>query len=112
MTKTQFRERLEELARAWVAKDYERAAAFFSDDVKYADPLRYSAHSRNELLAFFQDDEGYPQLTEWHNIVFDEEQQVGVPEYTFSGRHRYHGIVVIKVPAERLESDFLPAGRM
>lgn len=46
MTKTQFRERLEELARAWVAKDYERAAAFFSDDVQYADPLRYSAHSR------------------------------------------------------------------
>lgn len=112
MTKTQFRERLEELARARVAKDYERAAAFFSDDVQYADPLRYSAHSRNELLAFFQDDEGYPQLTEWHNIVFDEEQQVGVAEYTFSGTHRYHGIVIIKVPAERLESDFLPAGRM
>lgn len=97
MTRDQFVAALESLARAWTDKDYEKAAGFFAEDVRYADPLRYRLESRAELLAFFQDDGGYPQRTEWHHVVFDEERQVGAAEYTYEGTHRYHGLVVIQV---------------
>jgi hypothetical protein len=33
----------------------------------------------------------------WHNVVFDEEAQVGCGEYTFRGRNQFHGIVIVKV---------------
>jgi hypothetical protein len=59
--------------------------------------LRYTLTNRADLQAFFEDDEGYPQRTVWHNIVFDEEQQIGAAEYTYEGTHRYHGTSNIKV---------------
>jgi hypothetical protein len=49
------------------------------------------------LRAFFENDEGYPQRTVWHTIVFDEEQQVGAAEYTYDGTHRYHGTALVRV---------------
>jgi hypothetical protein len=101
MTRAEFTAALESLARAWTEKDYERAAGFFAEDVRYADPLHYRFSSRADLLAFFQDDGGHPQRTVWHNIVFDEAQQVGTAEYTYEGTHRYHGLVLIKVTDDR-----------
>jgi hypothetical protein len=32
-----------------------------------------------------------------HHVVFDEEQQIGAGEYTFQGRNRYHGVVVMRI---------------
>lgn len=101
MTHAAFATALEALARAWTAKEYETAAGFFTEDIRYADPLRYRFGSRADLLAFFQDDGGLPQSTVWHNIVFDEAQQVGAAEYTYEGNHRYHGLVLIKVNGDR-----------
>lgn len=101
MTRAEFAATLEALAQAWADRDYGKAAGFFAEDVRYADPLHYRFASRADLLRFFQDDEGYPQRTVWHNLVFDEEQQVGAAEYTYEGTHRYHGLVLIKVSGGR-----------
>lgn len=38
MTRGEFEGMLEALARAWTARDYESAAAWFAEDVRYADP--------------------------------------------------------------------------
>lgn len=103
MTSSEFKDLLHSLARAWETKDYELAASFFAPDVRYADPLRYAAANRNELLAFFRDDEGLDQLTTWHNIVFDEAQQLGAAEYTFEGSNRYHGLVLIRVAGDKID---------
>lgn len=97
MTRAEFAASLEALAQAWSDRDYEKAASFFAEDVRYADPLHYRFASRADLLRFFQDDGGYPQRTVWHNIVFDEERQVGAAEYTYEGTHRYHGVALIQV---------------
>lgn len=97
MTWSGFAAALDALAQAWADKDYEKAARFFAEDVRYADPLHYRFASRAELLRFFQDDDGQPQRTVWHNAVFDEERQVGAAEYTYEGTHRYHGLVLVKV---------------
>jgi limonene-1,2-epoxide hydrolase len=97
MNKMEFIQLLNTLSDAWQRKDYQTAVDRFAEEIQYADPLRYSLSGRAQLQAFFDADEGYPQHTIWHNIVFDQEQQVGVAEYTFDGTHRYHGAVIIKV---------------
>ena len=97
MTSQEFRALLRTLADAWQRRDYAKVASFFAQDVRYADPLRYSFADRASLQAFFEADEGLPQSTVWHTIVFDEQQQVGIAEYTYVGTHQYHGCEIIKV---------------
>jgi len=102
MNKSKFEKKLNDLADTWINKDYERAANHFAESVKYADPLRYSFGTKQDLLEFFKNDEGYSQSVVWHNILFDEEKQVGVGEYTYVGTHRYHGLVIVKVDSEKI----------
>jgi hypothetical protein len=102
VTRTEFKEMLSSIADAWSRRDYTAAAGFFADDIHYGDPLRYTLTNRTDLQAFFEDDEGYPQRTVWHNIIFNEEQQVGAAEYTYDGTHRYHGTTLIKVRGDRI----------
>lgn len=92
---------LQSLARGWAAKDYEKVASFFAEDVFYSDPIRYRMSSRAELLEFFQGEAG-EESTVWHDALFDEERQVGVAEYTYQGSHRYHGTVWIEVRKDRI----------
>jgi hypothetical protein len=100
VTKEQFRDMLHTLSDAWARHDYPAAAAFFAEDVQYADPLRYHFGSRRDLQYFFAADEGLPQITVWHNILFDEALQVGAAEYTYQGTHVYHGITIVRVQDE------------
>lgn len=102
MTSQKFRALLKALADAWQRRDYAKAADFFAQDVKYADPLRYSFMDRASLQVFFEADEGLPQSTVWHTIVFDEQQQVGIAEYTYVGTHQYHGCAIIRVQGGKI----------
>lgn len=97
MNSAEFKQMLSALADAWARRDYAKAASFFAADILYGDPLRYSFHGREQLRAFFEDDEGFEQKTVWHNVIFDEAQQLGAAEYTYEGTHRYHGTVLIRV---------------
>ena len=95
MTDADFRRLLARLSEAWGRRDYAAAAACFADDVRYADPLRYAWRGRAAVRAFFEADDGPPQRTEWHTVVFDEAAQRGAAEYSYEGTHRYHGVVLI-----------------
>lgn len=97
MNRDELRNLIENLAEAWRRRDYAAAAHTFTEDVRYADPLRYSFQSRDDLRAFFEDDGGYPQRVVFRTILFDEEQQTGAAEYTYEGTHRYHGVVLLRV---------------
>ncbi len=101
MNKSEFEKKLNDLADAWINKDYERAANHFAESVRYADPTRYSFNKKQDLLEFFKNDDGYSQSVTWHNIVFDEDKQVGAAEYTYAGTHLYHGLVIIKAVGDR-----------
>src|SRR5437762_10655022 len=96
MTKQEFTRILNALATSWAERNYKQAA-FFATEIKYGDPTRYQFANKAELLAFFENDEGYDQKTVWHNILFDPEMQIGAAEYTYEGTYRYHGVVLIKV---------------
>lgn len=100
MTEAEFRQLLARLADAWGRRDYAAAAACFAEEVCYADPLRYQLQGRRALRAFFEADEGLPQRTEWHTVVFDAAAQRGAAEYSYEGTHRYHGVALIAVQAE------------
>ena len=102
MTKEEFTTLLYSLSDAWAKRDYVAAISAFADDVRYADPLRYSMSNKAELQKFFQDDEGYTQSTVWHMILFDEQQQVGAAEYTYDGTYRYHGTVLVKIHEDKI----------
>ncbi len=95
-------EKLEELADAWARKDYGQASALFADQVIYVDPLRYRLSSRRELLAFFENDDGLPQQTLWRTIVYDPDSRTGAAEYSYTGSHRYHGVVLIRLDEQGL----------
>ena len=99
MTEAEFRQLLARLADAWGRRDYAAAAACFAEEVCYADPLRYQLQGRRALRAFFEADEGLPQRTEWHTVVFDAAAQRGAAEYSYEGTHRYHGVALIAVQA-------------
>ncbi|MBI1763360.1 MAG: nuclear transport factor 2 family protein [Acidobacteria bacterium] len=97
MTSSEFKTMLQALAAGWQQRDYATVVSYFAEDVRYADPLRYSFENRQDLQAFFEHDEGLEQSTVWHNVIFDEAQQVGVVEYTYDGAWCYHGTVWIRV---------------
>lgn len=102
MNSKDFSQLLTDLAQAWADRNYERAAYFFADDIKYADPTRYKISNRAELFKFFQDDGGLPQITVWHNILFDEARQMAAVEYSYRGHHLYHGFVLVKLKDDKI----------
>jgi hypothetical protein len=97
MNSEQFRDLLEPIAEGWARRDYAQLARAFAPDFRYGDPTRYVFQNRHSLKSFFEDDEGLEQSTIWHNIVFDEAQQLGAAEYTYDGSHRYHGLVLVRL---------------
>ncbi len=102
LTKADFIRLLQGLSAAWSRRDYPSAIAFFSEQVRYADPLRYRLEGHSQLLSFFEADEGYAQFVEWHTILFDEQEQKGMAEYTYQGTYRYHGVAIIRVQAGKI----------
>jgi ketosteroid isomerase-like protein len=102
MNRNEFENLLQSLADAWSRRDYNSAAKFFAEDVRYGDPLRYSFANRAQLQAFFEADEGYEQKTVWHSVIFDESSQTGAAEYTYEGTYRYHGVVLIRLKDNKI----------
>jgi ketosteroid isomerase-like protein len=100
VTKREFKDLLEAIAAAWSRGDARAAADCFTEDAVYSEPPeRQLYRGRADLFDFFGGNEASPprmQMT-WHNVVFDEDQQVGAGEYTFQGRNRYHGAVLVRV---------------
>jgi ketosteroid isomerase-like protein len=100
LTTLEFRRLLQRVADSWNAGDSRRAAECFAEDAVYSEPPDTQLYSgRAELFRFFGGDEmpDPPMQMAWHNLVFDEDAQVGAGEYTFQAQHRYHGAVFVRV---------------
>ena len=100
MTAREFKDMLETIAAAWGRGDARTAADCFAEEAVYSEPPdRQLYRGRSELYDFFGGNEDPPppmQMT-WHHVVFGEDEQVGAGEYTFQGRNRYHGAVLIRI---------------
>ena len=106
LTSDKFNHLLSTVAKGWEEGDSRMAADCFAEDAIYIEPPNQQLYrGRNELFEFFGGEEGRsdPMNMTWHNIVFNEEDQVGMGEYTFGYRGRLtHGIVIVKVSAGKI----------
>jgi len=95
----EFFEVVSTLATGWNEGDAKMAAQFFSADAVYVEPPKKQLYrSKIEIFNFFGGEKGYekPMKMKWHNLSFNEKEQIGFGEYTFSMNNQYHGIVVMK----------------
>ena len=98
LTQERFRALLEQVARGWNTGDAATSAACFAEDAVYLEPPdRQSYRGRDGLFEFFGGDDPPPMSMRWHHVCFDERAQIGAGEYTFEGRKRYHGVVLVEL---------------
>jgi uncharacterized protein (TIGR02246 family) len=98
MTQEEFRQLLQTVADGWNAGDAHLAADCFTEDVVYVEPPdRQRYVGRRQLVEFFG--RGVEFSMTWHRIAFDEDEQAGFGEYTFSvvGEFTLHGITAIEI---------------
>ena len=94
---TEFRQLLDRVSHGWRSGDARAVADCFAEDAVYVEPGgRQAYRGRNALYEFFGGESPPPMTMEWHNVVFDPEQQCGAAEYTFRGTNQYHGLVLIR----------------
>ena len=91
---------MKQLADAWNRGDARVAADLFAEDALYSSPPNSRIHDgRQDLFEWFGGAHGRPKPMRmvWHHLVFDEEQQIGAGEYTFTYGMRTHGMVLIRL---------------
>src|SRR6266545_1713306 len=96
----EFYELMETVARGWNSNDARLAADRFSEDAMYsAPPDPGIRRGRKTLFEFFGGPLGRPRPMRmtWHHLAFDENNQIGFGEYTFTYDLRTHGIVTVRV---------------
>ena len=104
-TAAEFRALMTKLADAWNANDAKAAAACFTDDAVYTSPPDARVlRGREALFQFFGGPKGRPRpmKMEWHHLLFDEGQQIGAGEYTFTYQIRTHGMVIVRLRDGRI----------
>jgi len=88
------------VAESWNRNDARSASECFTDDALYSSPpsLRIR-EGRRSLFEFFGGGHGRHRRMhmEWHHLIFDQAQQVGTGEYTFTYNVKTHGIVIVKL---------------
>jgi ketosteroid isomerase-like protein len=102
LTANRFGHLMQTVADGWNEGNAHKAADCFSEDAIYIEPPEKQLyHGRAELYEFFGGNNGtdMPMKMTWHHLAFNEEEQVGLGEYTFQMHGRYHGIVVVKIEA-------------
>lgn len=96
---------MKQLADAWNKGDARAAADLFAEDALYSSASNSRMHEgRQELFEWFGGVHGRPKpmRMEWHHLVFDEEQQIGAGEYTFTYGIRTHGMVLIRFRGRKI----------
>lgn len=100
-----FRAMLETIARAWNEGDTDTALACFTDDARYTEPPDSQHYEgRDQLYEFFGGADPPPMSMAWHTVLFDDAEQMGAAEYTFTGTNTYHGVVVIRLRDDRISN--------
>jgi catechol 2,3-dioxygenase-like lactoylglutathione lyase family enzyme len=98
VTRDDLRAVLDRAAAGWAGGDAAAVGDCFAAEVEYVDPYLYHFHRRADLLPFFEPPPGGHHVT-WHAILWDDETQTGVVEYTYEGHHRYHGAAIVRLDA-------------
>lgn len=101
----EFNTLMRKLAKAWNSNDARAAVDCFTEGAVYSAPPNQQVRSgRAALFEFFGGSSGRPRpmKMEWHHLLFDEENQIGAGEYTFTYDVRTHGMVIVKISKGRI----------
>jgi hypothetical protein len=94
LTPTEFAQLLHRLADGWNNGNAKQASVCFTEDALYTEPPDKQSYSgRDALFQFFGGESGRAgemNMT-WHHIVFNEENQIGAGEFTFTYGDTVHG---------------------
>jgi hypothetical protein len=96
---------MQTVADGWNEGNARKAADCFSENAIYTEPPDKQVYKgREALFEFFGGDAKPepPMFMTWHHLIFDEAEQVGTGEYTFQMNSRYHGIVIVKIEADKI----------
>jgi len=90
---------MQQLSDAWNKGDARAAADLFAEDALYSSVPNSARAGRAALFDWFGGANGRakPMQMVWHHLVFDEAQQIGAGEYTFTYEVRTHGMVMIRL---------------
>lgn len=98
MSTNTFKKLMQTVADGWNSYDPKKSVECFTDDVIYMEPPdKQLVVGKKNLFKYF--DNPKPMKLVWHNLMFDEENQVGAEEFTFTmqGRQGNHGVVVVEL---------------
>ncbi|WP_394850557.1 nuclear transport factor 2 family protein [Pendulispora brunnea] len=102
----QFRNLMQTVADGWNEGNSRKSANCFSEGAIYMEPPDAQFYEgRESLYEFFggKQQPPSPGRMTWHHVLFDEAAQVGAGEYTYQGNRRYHGIVMVRVRAGKID---------
>jgi len=105
LTWDEFRALMDRLASSWNSNNAKRAAECFTADAVYSAPPSSRTHrGRQELFEFFGGQNGRPRpmSMQWHHLLFDQANQIGAGEYTFTYEIRTHGMVIVRVVSGKI----------
>jgi hypothetical protein len=100
LTPLEFKELLQRLADGWNHGEARQAADCFTQDALYTEPPDKQHYAgREALYQFFGGTNGRAGEMNmvWHHIIFDEDNQLGAGEFTFTYGDTVHGVTLIKV---------------
>jgi len=83
---------------AWSQGNARRAADCFTENSIYSSPPSHAHQGRQNLYQHFGGAKGpaVPMKIEWHHLVFDPTQQLGMAEFTYQYHLQTNGVIVLK----------------
>jgi hypothetical protein len=105
MTVAEFRELMEQLARAWSTQDTDLGLSCFTEDALYTEPPDIQLYRGHEQLRSYFDALTPETFMRFHTVGFDEEAQRGLGEFSFGSEGSEtanHGVAVVDVVDGRI----------
>ena len=100
MSSAQFQLLLQTVRDAWLEGNQEKVVSCFTAAAVFSIPPSPGVAGRESLVRLFGGG-GHiierPKRIEWHHVVFDPAQQIGIVEYTIQRRIPIHGMIIMKI---------------
>ncbi|ESA38722.1 hypothetical protein N836_30865 [Leptolyngbya sp. Heron Island J] len=98
----EFRQLADKISAGWSEGNAKKAASAFSEDVVFfetVDNLKFSGREAIYQYSGGDDSSSVDMNMSWHNLVFDEEKQLGFGEFTFqlNSSYQIHGVASMTV---------------
>lgn len=102
-----FKKLMQTVADGWNKGNAKKAASCFTINAIYSEPPDKQLYKgRNNLYEYFggKSAKSGDMKMVWHNLVFDEQKQIGAGEYTFEMHSKNHGVAIVKIENDKISN--------